>query len=76
MSPLAHARTEVAIHRLDDDVEVVVHQAVGVANPVVALADLPEQGQPGLAIRVVKKDRLAPVAPRGDVEQAAWKFDA
>ncbi len=59
---LAHACAQVAVHRLDNDVVVVVHQAVGVAGPVVALADLGKKIEPLLAVGIVQVNGLAPVA--------------
>ena len=73
---LAHASAQSAIDGLHDDVEVVVHQAVGVAHPVVALADLPEQAEPPVTVLVREVDRLSPIPPCGDVEQPARDFDA
>ena len=51
------------------DVEVLVHEAVGVAYPVEALADLAEEGEPLLAVSIIQIDRLSPVAARGNVVQ-------
>lgn len=58
------------------DVEVVVHEAVGVAYPVKTLADLAEEGEPLLAVSIVQIDRLSPVATRGNVVQSAGEFNA
>ncbi|MDO9400190.1 MAG: hypothetical protein Q7T46_01805 [Polaromonas sp.] len=58
------------------DVEVVVHEAVGVAYPIEALADLAEEGEPLLAVSIVQIDRLSPVATRGNVVQSAGEFNA
>ena len=53
------------------DVEVVVLEAVGVAYPVEALADLAEEGQPLLAVSIIQIDGLSPVATRGNRVQSA-----
>ena len=58
------------------DVEVVVHEAVGVAYPVKALADLAEEGEPLLTVSIVHIDRLSPVATRGNVVQSAGELNA
>lgn len=58
------------------DVEVLVHEAAGVAYPVEALADLAEEGQPLLAVSIAQIDRLSPVATRGNGVQSAWEFNA
>ena len=65
---LAHARAEVAVNRFYNDMKVVVHQAVRVARPVVAGANLPQQSQPVLPISVIQKDGFAPVSARSDVK--------
>lgn len=71
---LAHARAQVAIDRLDDDVKVVVHQAIRVAQPVVTHTNLAQQVQPALTICIVQVNVFAPVATRGDVIQRAGEF--
>jgi len=40
---LSHTGTQIAFDGFHDDVEVVVHEAVGVAHPVEALADLAKE---------------------------------
>ena len=73
---LAHARTQIAFHRLHHNVKVVAHQAVGVAHPVKALTHLAQQSQPVKPILVIQKNRLAPVPARSHVVQPAGEFDA
>ena len=72
---LSHASAQIAFDRLHDDVEVVVHEAVGVAYPVEAQADLAEEGQLGLAVSIVQIDGLPPVASLGSVVQSAGEFN-
>ena len=68
---LTHTRTRVAIDRFNDDVKVVVHQTVGLAQSGVPCADFSQQAKPTLAICVVQEDVFASVATRGDVVQPA-----
>ena len=64
---LAHTRAQVAIDRLHNDMKMVVHQAVGMANPVKPATHLAEQIDPALPVRIAKVDVLAAVTPRCDV---------
>ena len=73
---LSHASAQIAFDRLHDDVEVVVHEAVGVAYPVEAPADLAKEGEPVLAVSIVQIDGLPPVASRGNVVQSAGEFNS
>lgn len=40
---LTHAEREIRLRRLDEEMIVVVHQAVGVTEPAVAINDMGEQ---------------------------------
>ncbi|GAB5606014.1 hypothetical protein TK5_20940 [Sideroxyarcus sp. TK5] len=64
---VAHALSEVALYGFDNNVIVVVHQTPRMADPVESLAGLGKYFQPDEAIRIVKKNILAPVAARGHV---------
>ncbi len=72
---LAHPFGEIAIGGFDHQMIVVIHQAVGVTEPVKSLGDLGEGIEKQLAVRVVFKDRLSLVAAGGDVIQRAVVFD-
>ena len=54
----------------------VVHEAVGVAYPVEAPADLAKENDPVLAVSIVQIDGLPPVASRGNVVQSAGEFNS
>ena len=73
---LSHASAQIALDRLHDDVEVVVHESVGVAYPVEAPADLAKEGEPALAVSIVQIDGPPPVATRGNVVQRAGEFNS
>jgi hypothetical protein len=53
---LPHTEGEIAIRSFDEQMIVVVHEAVSVANPVAALIDVSENPEKGLSVLVVFKD--------------------
>jgi hypothetical protein len=65
-----HPRREVLTERLDDDVEVVVHEAEDVDAPAEPPGDEHEESDPEPAVVVVAHDRHPCDAARGDVEDA------
>jgi hypothetical protein len=72
---LAHALRQIAIGSLDQQVVVIAHETVGMAEPVKA-ADHGLQGhQEGGAIGVIPINGLASVAAGGDVVDRARVFD-
>ena len=73
---LSHAEGEIAVRGLDEKVEVIGHEAVGVADPIVALINVLEDVQEVPAVGVVLENRLFLIAPGGNVINGAWIFDA
>jgi hypothetical protein len=57
-------------------VEVIRHQAVAVAVPVVGLDDLAQPVEEGVPILVVEEDGFTRVAPGGQVVEGAGELDA
>ena len=55
---------------------VIVHQTVGVAEPVKAVDDLGKGIEKKLPVGTVSKDGLLFVAPGGDVVKSTVVFDA
>jgi hypothetical protein len=55
---------------------VVVHQALGVAEPAVAIDDMGQEGEPLGPIAVIVHDVLPGIAPNRDVIDGAGKFKA
>jgi hypothetical protein len=53
----------------------IVHQAIGMTNPVKALRDLGEIVQKQFPVAVVLEDRFAIIASGGDVIKCAVEFD-
>jgi hypothetical protein len=75
---IPHAFVEVRLGRLDDQVEMVAHQAAHVHAPVVAALDAAEDVEEDAAILVIEDDGTVVVAACRDVvegtgfEVAAW----
>jgi hypothetical protein len=64
------------VRRLDEEMIVVVHQALGVAEPAVAIDDMGQEGEPLGPIAVIVHDVLPGIAPTGDVVDGAGEFKA
>ena len=62
-----HAPGELGLGRLDQQVEVVVEQIPRVHAPRVALLDVEEELEPGLAVAIVEHDRPLLYAATNDV---------
>ena len=73
---MAHAGGKVSFRGFDEEVVVVAHEAVGVAEPVEALDGLAEDGKEGLAVVVIGEDVRPGVAAGGDVIDGAGEFYA
>jgi hypothetical protein len=66
---LPHSFGQVSIRRFNNQMIVIVHQAIGMADPVKPLVDLSERIQEKFTITVMLEDRLALVAARCDMIQ-------
>ena len=73
---LTHTLGKIGIRGLNDEVIMVGHLAIGVAEPVETAAHLAQGGEPIGAVLVVAIDRLAPIAARRYVIEAAGELDA
>jgi hypothetical protein len=73
---LAHPEREVRVRRLHHQVEVITHQAVGMADPAVAFDDLREDTEEPLPVGRVAEDRGAFVAAGVDVVEGVLELDA
>lgn len=71
-----HCLRKVGFRCLDNDVEVVGHQAVSVDLDMVLLHDLGQDIKPDEEIAVIQKDVGATVSPRSNVVKGALKLDA
>jgi hypothetical protein len=73
---LPHTQREIAVRRLDQEVIVVVHQAVGMAEPVIPFVDVLERVQEVDAVLVVFENGLLFIAAGGDVIDGTGVFYA
>jgi hypothetical protein len=73
---LPHAEGEVAVRGFDEDVIVVVHEAVGVAEPVVAFIDKGKNFKECFTVGVISEDGLLVVSTGSDVIHSARVFYA
>jgi hypothetical protein len=72
---VAHSGREIRARRLDHQMVVVGHQAVGVAAPAAAPDDFAERLQELATVGVDEEDGRAVVAARGDVVERAGELD-
>jgi hypothetical protein len=73
---LPHTEGEIAVRRLDQEVIVVVHQAVGVADPIVAFVHMLEGVQKIDPVLVALENRLSLVTPGGYVINSTGVLDS
>ena len=72
---LPHSEGKIPLRGLGDQVIVIVHQAVGVTEPMVPLIDLAEEIQKGDAILVVPEDRILGISARGKMVEGSLILD-
>jgi hypothetical protein len=72
---LSHPARQVCRGRLDDQVIVVAHQAVGMAPPSEPVDDVRERLQECPPVLVVEKDRFSRIATRSDVVERSSELD-
>ena len=71
---LPQSLRQVAIHRFDEEMVVVIYQAVSVQAPVEALRNSTEGLQQQLTIFIVFNNSLLPITPRRYVIQGTLEF--
>jgi len=71
---LPHAQRQVALWRLDQQMIVIVHQTVGVAEPTEARHHFAKTAQKQRPILIIKKDRIPRIAARSDVIDCTGKL--
>jgi len=71
---LSHSRGEIGLRGFDEQVVVIGHEAIGIANPLVFLHGRFQNPQEGPAISVIMVDRPFPVPSGGNMVQSAGKF--
>jgi hypothetical protein len=72
---LAHGHREIRVRCLNQQMEVVAHQAVGVAETAVASDDPVEVGEQPPPVSVVPEDRRALVSTRDRVVDGVLELD-
>jgi len=73
---LPHPTGEIRLWGLDQQMTVVGHQTVGMAEPAEAADHLAEDGQPGLPIRIRLDDALSRMAATSDMVNRVGEFYA
>lgn len=71
---VAHASGKSVVHDLDNKVVMVPHEAVGMAEPLEAVAACSEELEKEGSISVVLKDLLSLVSPGGNVVKSTRKL--
>jgi hypothetical protein len=72
---LAHGAREIGVGRLQQQVVVIAHETVRMAEQTIAGDDLCQHDQEPLAVDIIGKERLAPIAPCGYMIEPARKLD-
>jgi len=73
---LSHAEGEIALRRLNEKVKMVIHEAIGMADPIVALIDLVQSSEEIVSIAVVFVNSLLFISPGSDMIHRPRIFDA
>jgi hypothetical protein len=73
---LSHAEGEIAVRGLDEEMIVIGHETVGVANPIVAFINVLESVKEVLAVLVILEDRFLLIAARSYMIDCAGVFYA
>jgi hypothetical protein len=71
---LAHAERDISVGRLDE--QMVFHQTVGMAYPVVTTIYSTENAEEGLPVLAIPENGLFFIPPGGNVVKGARVFDA
>ena len=73
---LLHATREIGLRRLDKEMVVIGHQAVGMTDPAKPLNSACENFQKTHSIDVVKKDLSTSIPATGNVIHSTFVFDS
>lgn len=73
---LAHAEREIRLWGFEQEMIVIVHQTVGMAEPAVPIDDVGQEREKGGTILLIPHDVLPRIATTGDVIDGARVFDA
>ena len=72
---LTHAEGEVRLRRFNEKMIVIIHQAIGVAEPAKAVDDMGEEEDKLRPIAVVHHDILAGIPPTGDMIDSSGELN-
>jgi len=73
---LPHAESQIAVRRLDEEMIMVVHEAVGMTDPIVAFVHVLKGVQEPDAVLVAFEDRLPLITARSDVVNSTGIFNS
>jgi len=71
---LAHSHGEIGVWGLYQEVAVIVHEAVGMAKPVVSFDHRIQDGEEALSVLVVGEDLASCMTSRGHTVDGPWTF--
>jgi len=73
---LSHADGEVSIRCFDEEMVMVVHQAIGVAEPIIADSNAMEGIEECLTVMIIAKYGFSFISPTGDMIYSSGKLYA
>ena len=73
---VAHSTREIAVGRLDEEVVMIAHEAVGVEDEIVRFDHVFKPIEKSFSIAIGEKDVLLCVAASNDVIEGTVEFDA
>ena len=71
---VSHSLRQVTLHRFNQKMIMIRHQAESMANPIVSFNRFRQHVQKGLAILIILVNRSAPVTPGSDVIKGTGKL--
>jgi hypothetical protein len=71
---LPHAYRKISVGRINKQMVMIVHQAVGMADPVVSMGNIRKGIQEDLSVLVVSENCLSLISSASDVIDSSWKF--
>jgi hypothetical protein len=71
---LPHAYRKISVGCINEQMVMIVHQAIGVAEPMVPKGNIPKGIQEHLSVLIVSENCLCFVSSARDVIDSTWKF--
>jgi hypothetical protein len=71
---LSHADRKISIGCINEQMVMVVHQAIGVAEPIVPMGNICKSIQKDLSVPIVSENCLSFVSSARDVIDSTWKL--